>query len=852
MSCCPDPHVKDACAECEVPQMARNNYFDGKLIVARDLTDEQRYFIGKDRRHNQQLHGWGVVCGLRVKPHPNPACRAQYVVIEPGTALDCCGREIRVPREEFFDFRAAFTAWWKQQHGDEAPVDDQPRELQICVRYRECATENVPALFDACGCDDTACQPNRILEGYQFDLVVEPARPPADPGSLTLTWRTTKDIVHAHRVAVDRQNQHWFALSNDDPATLYSFDTSNDSPLAAPLALPAGQPADLAVLADGANVCVAFRPAATPANLEVLVLDAANPTLPALNTLSHAQATGDLLLAAAPANRLFGLVRDGANSTLLVWDDVLSANPPDTVALTEAATHFAVSPDGLWIFVALTAAQIAIFDATDLAAVPLIVPLPAGASPSLLAVAQSPAAFRLFVADATTRAIQVFDATPGTAPHLTPKGNPVSLAPAEPVDLVSSAGGRWLIAHVRDAAGAGSLQVIDAQQAELNQPALGPVLPIGDQPAGLAPAPDGTRLYAAFNGPTASPGGGGVAIVEVTEARCADILRESLDGCPHCDTANCVVLATLTDYVFNQPVEDTHLDNWRDRKILPSTETLTRLIRCLLAKGTGGGQPGEQGPIGPIGPAGPGIDQVVATAGPPVPNGTALPATITGAPPNRTLNLTVPRGNDGTNGSPSVLAVDLQMVPCSDPPVGQIQNLPAPTLVLRIPSLCQELTRICSINWRHGRRTAQADLGRRLVVAFDRNLRFLNNPLLPEHLFLVLRSQFDDNTNRICWCEVPGETRLARLAERCNARSDLSDADPANPPNAVFFQGDLRPDATYRVVLKCDFLADERPPNERGRAPDGNHLPPWFGSPNYRTGDGVEGGTFESWFELSQ
>ena len=32
---------------------------------------------------------------------------------------------------------------------------------------------------------------------------------------------------------------------------------------------------------------------------------------------------------------------------------------------------------------------------------------------------------------------------------------------------------------------------------------------------------------------------------------------------------------------------------------------------------------------------------------------------------------------------------------------------------------------------------------------------------------------------------------------------------------------------------------------------DANHLPPWFGgAPDYRTGDGVEGGTFESWFML--
>ena len=51
------------CVDCEIPVMARNNYFTGKLMVERDFRDEQGYFIGKDRRHDQYLHGWGAVCG---------------------------------------------------------------------------------------------------------------------------------------------------------------------------------------------------------------------------------------------------------------------------------------------------------------------------------------------------------------------------------------------------------------------------------------------------------------------------------------------------------------------------------------------------------------------------------------------------------------------------------------------------------------------------------------------------------------------------------------------------------------------------------------------------------------------
>src|ERR1700684_2195281 len=90
------------CVECDIPQLARNNYFTGKLLVERDFTDEQRYTMGKLRRHNQKLHGWGTVCGLKWKQDHTPACQSQYVVVEPGTAIDCCGREILLNCEEYF------------------------------------------------------------------------------------------------------------------------------------------------------------------------------------------------------------------------------------------------------------------------------------------------------------------------------------------------------------------------------------------------------------------------------------------------------------------------------------------------------------------------------------------------------------------------------------------------------------------------------------------------------------------------------------------------------------------------------------------------------------------------------
>ena len=67
--------------------------------------------------------------------------------------------------------------------------------LLLCLRYRECPTEEVPVLYDECGCDDTRCAPNRILESYEFDVLVDPelpAVPPAQPQPPTLAWQASK------------------------------------------------------------------------------------------------------------------------------------------------------------------------------------------------------------------------------------------------------------------------------------------------------------------------------------------------------------------------------------------------------------------------------------------------------------------------------------------------------------------------------------------------------------------------------------------------------------------------------------------------------------------------------------
>jgi hypothetical protein len=298
------------CVECDIPQLARNNYFTGKLLVERDFTDEQRYLMGKQRRHNQRLHGWGAVCGLKVKPHPT--CPDRFVIIEPGMAIDCCGREILVTREEYFDFEAQFLANWQKQYGPNAQPDPSaPHKIQICVSYRECGTEDIPALFDDCNCDATSCQPNRILESYGLDVLIDPKTTGTDGQGIEVDWSCTIGLANVVRVAVNGETSRFYALtSSGTTATLYKVDTTNDSILASQV-FPQNTGVDVAVSPAGDFVYVALQPT-TPASAkpQILVLSTSDLTT-TINTLGPLGSKSDALrlaVAPVPDGRLLAVI----------------------------------------------------------------------------------------------------------------------------------------------------------------------------------------------------------------------------------------------------------------------------------------------------------------------------------------------------------------------------------------------------------------------------------------------------------------------------------------------------------------------------------------------------------------
>jgi hypothetical protein len=88
--------IADACAM-ERETLKRPRFFAGRFIDAETLQSEQDYRREKHRRHNRNLHGFGIVSGLEVRVDATTDSDGGRIVVEPGYAIDRCGEEIAVP-----------------------------------------------------------------------------------------------------------------------------------------------------------------------------------------------------------------------------------------------------------------------------------------------------------------------------------------------------------------------------------------------------------------------------------------------------------------------------------------------------------------------------------------------------------------------------------------------------------------------------------------------------------------------------------------------------------------------------------------------------------------------------------
>ena len=169
-------------------------------MTARDFRDEQFYFLARLRLHERVFHGAGIVCGLEVVLHPDPTCQAQgWVVITPGIAYDCFGRELIVRQPQVVNVTQLFldkvpcgcekqfakatdptTDPGPTATSTTTPLPEYPpaagSDFLIGLRYGELCIEPVPVLVDETGCGQRTT-PNRIQETacVRYRLLDDPA-----------------------------------------------------------------------------------------------------------------------------------------------------------------------------------------------------------------------------------------------------------------------------------------------------------------------------------------------------------------------------------------------------------------------------------------------------------------------------------------------------------------------------------------------------------------------------------------------------------------------------------------------------------------------------------------------------
>lgn len=957
------------CVPCGLYEPRRNVYFDGKLLLARDFEDEQVYHIAKRQLLNATLHGTGTVCGLKIVEHPAEDCRAKFVVLQPGLALDCCGREIIVPAKV-----AVPVGDMLDKNPDLVARLDGSRDLVIALTRCDRPGELAPVILADCEGEASGGKPGRMLEGYDFQLFAPDAGTlaPATHGhEPKLDWRQTLTFAQATpgAVAIDEDTGYAYVVvvpEGEASSRIFVYERRNHDIVTA-LDGPPG-PIDLAVSPVGDQVYLSHLTENVPTisvYRKSTIRTQAEPFAAIPLDLPDQPTGGPARLAVSPrTGALFALQLGSGKITAWSQESIAAwaaQTPPDpagpaspivvqladwTARTTESCRGaiFSVSPNGAQLMVvdggngqAVRLIDVALLfgkeDPTKAAPLPTIAderPVAGGWSLDSSYVFVLSAAGTTKEPQAVLRRYQRLEADGS----LQKRGQGVAIAMSQAFDLAVAPGERWAYALVGRGGGGeadaveATVAVLDMEVAQLagDTPALGPATfetPLPGIALSQRLTLSGKLLYVALadESATSQPDRGLVAVIQPDEADCGARFRDAIDGCPVCaEETHHVVLASLPRYDAAQRPRmrdrdprsgEIAIDNVTYRALVPSAQTLREVVECILAEGVAEGPPG---PRGDAGERGPGIEQVAVTTLPP--NGTAaasltpiagdaehdvrltldLPRAskivdvavttlnagqpATGAvtdsatsPGDLLLSLGIPQGppgSNGTDGNPGPRGPGIQTVavttldpgqpatasltPVAGDPEGDQQlNLGIPRGADGSTPTPPDLARVAALSWVHNRPIKVSDLQKLLstvgvAIGFDQKvvantlinlIRMPGAVNLTSFVFEVLGPQGDGT----CLCPLRGRIQLIKSFKATAGL--ITSVDPA-PDDAALVTGirmmldpaGVQASTQLRVLLRGDFVVDA----QNKRAIDGNFL-----RGDLPTGDGVEGGLFESW-----
>ena len=164
------------------PQCAINYHF-GMLLGVDDFRAEQGFNVGRLRRHQRALHGYGVVWGYPVTYKEDRL----ELRVGAGYAIDPLGRDLELEATQCL----SLAAWWEKHREDEvfddlANPDNVTFDADVVLCYSTCLSRAVPAIADPCADGKADIAYSRICETISLTLVRRDADhprppPPAEP-----------------------------------------------------------------------------------------------------------------------------------------------------------------------------------------------------------------------------------------------------------------------------------------------------------------------------------------------------------------------------------------------------------------------------------------------------------------------------------------------------------------------------------------------------------------------------------------------------------------------------------------------------------------------------------------------
>lgn len=206
--------------DCGLERFVRNRYFHGKLMTARDMQLDQEYHADRLETLAQHATGTGAVCGLSPSVSQEAVGEDLKVTVEPGYALDRCGRPVLIEGTAHESFPPDGEGYTLPDPDAEPEEGELPPGVALYARVKECHTEKVPTAGSEDACRED-CTYNRVVEDYAIEI-----------SEVAPDLKSVRNVAFPEREQLDSYDEETGADASDPmlqlPARSYYEDDDRD------------------------------------------------------------------------------------------------------------------------------------------------------------------------------------------------------------------------------------------------------------------------------------------------------------------------------------------------------------------------------------------------------------------------------------------------------------------------------------------------------------------------------------------------------------------------------------------------------------------------------------------------